>query len=63
MQTGTILNDEKNVNTFIKTHYDKYCKILNKVITAAKKMAFDSYCIKTHDKMKSTRKIINIETG
>jgi hypothetical protein len=26
-------------------------------------MAYDNYCIKTHDKMKSTWKIITMETG
>jgi hypothetical protein len=47
----------------MKLYYDKYCKILKKVILAAKKMAYDNYSIKMLDKMKSTWKIINIETG
>jgi hypothetical protein len=46
----------------IKLYCDSYCKILNKVIIAAKKMAYDNYCIKSLDKMKSTWKITNIET-
>jgi hypothetical protein len=48
----------------MKIYYDKYCKILKKkVITAAKKMAYDNYCMKIHNKMKATCKIINIGTG
>jgi hypothetical protein len=47
----------------MKTYYDKYCKILKKVITAVKKMAYENYCMKMYDKMKATWKIINIETG
>jgi hypothetical protein len=49
---------KKNCNTDIKAYYDKYCKILKKVITAGKKMAYDNYCIKTHNKMKSTGKLL-----
>jgi hypothetical protein len=46
----------------IKLCYDKYCKIVNKVIISAKKMAYDNYCIKMRDRMKSTRNIIDTET-
>jgi hypothetical protein len=47
----------------MKTYYDKYCQIIKKVITAAKKIAYENYCMKMHNKMKATWKIINIETG
>jgi hypothetical protein len=57
------LMTKRNCNIDIKTYYDKYCKILNRVITAAKKMAYDNYCNKAYNKMKSTWEIINIETG
>jgi hypothetical protein len=53
---------KKKMLIHLLKHY-KYCKILNKVITAAKKMAYDNYCVKTHDTMKYTWRIINIETG
>jgi hypothetical protein len=43
---------KKSVNTSMKTYYDKYCKILKKVVTAAKNMAYENYCMKMHDKMK-----------
>jgi hypothetical protein len=54
---------KNNMNKYIKLHYDKYCKILNKEITSAKNMAYDNYCIKMRYKMKSTWNIINIEKG
>jgi hypothetical protein len=54
---------KNNRNTSTKLNYDKYCKILNKVIVSAKKMAYDNYCIKMKDKMKSTWNIINTERG
>jgi hypothetical protein len=54
---------QNNRNTSIKLYYDKYCKMLNKEIISAKKMAYDNYCIKMRDKMKSTCNIINTETG
>jgi hypothetical protein len=54
---------KENDNIFIKEYYNRYCKILYKVITAAKKMAYDNYIKKSHNKMNTTWKIINIETG
>jgi hypothetical protein len=54
---------KNNVSASFIAYYKKYCKILNKVVTAAKKMAYDHYCNKMHNKMKSTWKIVNIETG
>jgi hypothetical protein len=53
----------KNDNLSIKVYYRRYCKILNKVITAAKKVSYDN-CIKnSYNKLNSTWKIINTETG
>jgi hypothetical protein len=53
----------KDGNTALKDHYSKYCKILKKVIVAAKKMAYDDFISKSHNKLKSTWKIISPETG
>jgi hypothetical protein len=57
------LMNKNNVSASFIAYYKKYCKILKKVITAAKKMAYDHYCNKMQNKIKSTWKIINIETG
>jgi hypothetical protein len=57
------LMTNSNVSASFIAYYKKYCKILNKVVTAAKKMAYDHYCNKTQNKMKSTWKSINIKTG
>jgi hypothetical protein len=53
----------KEGNLALKDHYSKYCKILKKVIVAAKKMAYDDFISKSHNKLKSTWKIIQSETG
>jgi hypothetical protein len=53
----------KEGNLALKGHYSKYCKILKKVIVAAKKMAYDDFISKFHNKLKSTWKIINSEKG
>jgi hypothetical protein len=50
-------------NIALEDHYSKYCKILKKVIVAAKKMAYDDFISKSHNKFNSTWKIINSETG
>jgi hypothetical protein len=47
----------------IKMYYKNYCKILSRVITAAKKMNHDNNIKKSHNKMKTMWKIINFETG
>jgi hypothetical protein len=54
---------KKDGNAALKDFYYKYCKILNEVIAVAKKMAYDNYIRKSHNKFKSTWKIINSETG
>jgi hypothetical protein len=54
---------KENDNISIKVYYNRYCKILSKVITAAKKMAYDNFIKESHNKMNSTWKIINTETG
>jgi hypothetical protein len=54
---------KKNEDVSIKLYYKKYCKILSKVIIAAKRMAHDNHNKKSHNKMRTTWKIINTETG
>jgi hypothetical protein len=50
-------------NLYIKTYYNRYCKILKKVIIAAKKMAYDNYIKKSCNTLNTTWKIIYKETG
>jgi hypothetical protein len=47
---------ENNNKLSIVVYYNRYCKILNKVITAAKKMAYDNCITKSYNILK---KIIN----
>jgi hypothetical protein len=54
---------KNNDNLSIKVYYNRNCKILNKIITAAKKMAYDKCVNKLYNKLKTTWKIINTETG
>jgi hypothetical protein len=54
---------KENADLSRKLHYKRYCKILSKVIIAAKKMSYDNHIKMSHNKMKSTWKIVNIETG
>jgi hypothetical protein len=54
---------KNNDKLSIKVYYNRYCKILNKVIIAAKKMAYDKCIKKSYNKLKTTWKIINTETG
>ena len=54
---------KKNANVSNKLHYKRYCKILSKVIKTAKKMSYDNYIKMSHNKMKTTWKIVNSETG
>jgi hypothetical protein len=44
-------------------YYNKYCKILTKITIAATRMTYDNYVKTSHNKQKSTWKIINAETG
>jgi hypothetical protein len=60
---NSYLRLKKEGNLALKDYYSKYCKILNKVIVLAKKMAYDNYIRKSHNKLNSTWKIINSETG
>jgi hypothetical protein len=50
-------------NPLLKDYYNKYCKILDKVIVEAKNMAYDKYIKKSKNKQKSVWKVINIESG
>jgi hypothetical protein len=52
-------NDKLSINVY----YNRYCKILNKVIIAAKKMAYDNCIKKSYNNLNTTWKIINTETG
>jgi hypothetical protein len=54
---------KNNNNLSIKVYYNSYCKILNKVTIAVKKMAYDNCINKSYNKLNTTWKIINIETG
>jgi uncharacterized protein (UPF0297 family) len=54
---------KNNDKLCIKVYYNRYCKILNKLITAAKKMAYDNCIKKSYNKLNTTWKIINTETG
>jgi hypothetical protein len=57
------MKENDNISIKVYEYYNRYCKILNKVITAAKNMAYDNYIKKSHNKMNTTWKIINTETG
>jgi hypothetical protein len=54
---------KNNDNLSIKAYHNRYCKILNKVIIAAKKMAYDNCTKRSYNKLNATWKIVNIETG
>jgi hypothetical protein len=54
---------KKEENPSLKDYYNKYCKILNNVMVAAKKMAYNNYIKTSHNKQKSTWKIIDTESG
>jgi hypothetical protein len=47
----------------LKIYYKQYCKILSKVILAAKKLYYNKIIINSNNKMRSTWKIINEEKG
>jgi len=47
----------------LKIYYKRYCKVLSKVILAAKKIHYNKIILNSKNKMKSTRKIINEEKG
>jgi hypothetical protein len=53
---------KNNDKLSIKVYYNRYRKILNKVIIAAKKMAYDNCIKKSYNKLNTTWKIINTET-
>jgi hypothetical protein len=48
------LLSKKSEDISIKLHYKRYCKILSKVIIAAKRKACDNYINKSQNKMKTT---------
>jgi hypothetical protein len=52
---------KKNTNPSNCTYYKNYCKILARVIIAAKKMAYDHQIKHSNNKVKTTWKIINSE--
>jgi hypothetical protein len=54
---------KNNDKLSIKVYYNRYGKILNKVIIAAKKMAYDNCIKKLYNKLNTMWKIINIETS
>lgn len=47
----------------LKEHYKQYCKILIKVINAAKKLHYDRRILNSKNKRKTTWNIIKTETG
>jgi len=50
-------------NCSLKMYYKKYCKILPKVVLAAKRMHFNKIIQNSENKIKSTWKIINEDKG
>jgi hypothetical protein len=54
---------KKNLDISTKLYYKRFCKILSKVIIAAKRMAYDNHIKRSHNKMKTAWKIVNLETG
>jgi regulator of sigma D len=50
-------------DTKLKGHYKLYCKILSKVIKAAKKLHYDKIILNSKNKTKTTWDIIKTETG
>lgn len=47
----------------LKIYYKQYCKVLSKVIIAAKKLHYNKIISKSNNKMRSTWEIINVEKG
>jgi hypothetical protein len=47
----------------LKIYYKRYCKVLSKVILAAKKLHYNNIILNSKNKMKSTWKIIDEEKG
>jgi hypothetical protein len=54
---------KKNLDISMKLYYKRYSKILSKVIIAAKRMAYDNHLKRSHNKMKTAWKFVNLETG
>jgi hypothetical protein len=50
-------------NPHFKLYYLKHCKVLAKVIKAAKKIYYDNKITRSHNKIKTTWSIIKRETG
>ena len=47
----------------LKIYYKQYCKVLSRVILAAKKLHYNKIILNSKNKMKSTWKIIHEEIG
>ena len=56
-----LIRHSNDVN--FKIYYKQYCKVLSKVICAAKKLHYNKIICNSKNKMKSTWKIINEERG
>jgi hypothetical protein len=52
---------KKSTNPVITNYYKNYCRILTRVISLAKKMAYDKQIMYSKNKARSTWKIINSE--
>ena len=51
----------RNNNVNLKIYYKRYCKVLLKVILAAKISHYNTFMLNSNNKMKSTLKLINAE--
>jgi hypothetical protein len=51
----------RNNNVNLKIYYKWYCKVLLKVILAAKILHYNTFMLNSNNKMKSTLKLINAE--
>jgi hypothetical protein len=49
-------------NSVIKRHYKTNCKLLADVIKEAKRLCYDKQITNSTNKIKTTRKVVNLET-
>jgi len=56
-------NNNNNNNNTLASYYRHYSKILSMVIRKAKRMEHDKLILNSHNKFKTTRDIINKESG
>jgi hypothetical protein len=73
MTTGTKTSCKHNTEFYLtcrvshdpklKLHYKLYCKVLSNVILEAKRNNYNNQILRSNNKIKSTWKIITVESG